>query len=375
MKNSIWLVDSTFREGEQAAGFSPSIETKLAIARGIDALGCDMIEVGHPAVAPCIEEFAQRISSINIKAQTLAHSLLNEKSIRQVAELGIDWIGFFLCIRPEAKETKYGNRFNSLYQSIRDHVLLAHELGLKVRFSCEDASRTGRNLLIDFYQKLLNDGVDLIGYADTAGCLLPNDASQIFKELRKRFPNTKLHFHGHNDRGMALANVLAAYQAGWNSADASVLGLGERMGIASLTEAAIVVNEQFQKHLNIHHCQTLEELAWSCLDVAAFRRRRFSHKAGLHGSVVLKQPEMYESVSPGKMGSLRQVGLSRYSGAHAVQEVARSLHIFLNDDQAKEISLLLKQDCKEYWSQGSIRAYLTGALHTLEESIQPILNF
>ncbi len=362
MDSGVWLTDSTLREGQQAAGFQPSLKTKVSIAHGLNALGCDIIEVGHPAVSPDHETAAKTIARLGLQAETLAHCLLDEEAIRKTADLGVGWIGLFLCIRPEATEAKYRGRYQDLCGNIDRCVSLAKALGLQVRFSCEDASRTDDDELNGFYRKLADDGVDMIGFADTVGCLTPIESQRRFTGMRNLFPNVRLHFHGHNDRGLANANTLSALHTGWDSIDASVLGLGERMGIASLTEIALLMKGQFDKPLSLSHCLSLEEIVWANLDLNAYQHRRFSHKAGLHSAVVFEHPELYESVKSDEMGVIRRAGLTPYSGARAVREIAKSVQIELSHEQAAAISTHLKQQTNEYWQRDEIEALIKTVL-------------
>lgn len=359
----ISVTDSTLREGEQAAGFSPPLEAKLALARYADQLGCDLIEIGHPVIAESVFNAAKQVSDMPRRAQTLAHSLLRDDGIQTVHEVGADWIGFFFSIRPETAAIKYGLRFSDLYLRIPGCVAKAKELGLKVRFSCEDASRTELNSLLDFLTFLRGCGVDRIGYSDTAGCLYPSQAYERFQAIRDRLPEADLHFHGHNDRGLALCNALCALSCGWNSVDATILGLGERMGVVPMTELALCLDEQFGKSMNLAICSEFEAEAWRWVDVDRYAERRYSHKAGLHSMAVYHHSQCYESTPAERLGARRSMGLSKFSGAKAVLSIAHQLGMPLSIQQAKDISHELKRMDQEYWDAEEIEFFLSSFLH------------
>lgn len=354
MNQPIYLIDSTLREGDQSYGFNPTQDVKQEIAKGLHRLGCDIIELGHPVVSDSIYQTAKQIMADNPSVNGLVHSLLREKEIELAKQVGAKCIGFFITINPDAIEHKYGNRFEDLLQQIPVCIQTAKQLGLYVRFTCEDASRTPLELLIPFYKMLLDHQVDMLGFADTTGSLLPVDAKHIFNTLRTTFPQTLLHFHGHNDRGVALANALEAIHAGWNSFDASVLGLGERGGIVPLTEAAIVLSESFGKTLNLQECSHLECIVTKNLDKEKYFQRRFAHKAGLHNLSVFKQPETYESVSPAALGANRIGVVSKYCGEKAVAAIAESMGMSLPKQKVKTILHAIKNGNTELSNQDEI---------------------
>jgi isopropylmalate/homocitrate/citramalate synthase len=285
--------------------------------------------------------------------------LLKEEEILLARNVGATWIGFFLTIQPQSSKVKYGKRYQELVDQIEPSIRLAHDLGLKVRFTCEDASRTPLNQLLPFYEYVSKRGVDMLGYADTTGTLLPFRARRIFRKLRKNFPRIPLHFHGHNDRGVALANGIEALAAGWDSIDASLLGLGERGGIIPLTEAALVLQEEWGKPLDLKQLPALEQLVWKDVNVEHYHRRRFAHKAGLHCLSALQHPETYESVPIEKFGEERIGVLSKFSGIRSILAIAQSIGVPLSRDKAVQISQSIQSTEKEIWRKEDLKKFFS----------------
>ena len=162
------ILDTTLREGEQCYGVFFPIETKKRLACLLDEMGVDFIEVGHPAAAPSIQQAVAEIAALPLNSRLIAHARLDKDEIRMVRELGLAWVGLFSGINTLSLK-RYGLTRRAVYERISASVLYAKELGLSVRFTCEDASRTDRNELAELYGHLKELGADRLSYADTVG--------------------------------------------------------------------------------------------------------------------------------------------------------------------------------------------------------------
>jgi isopropylmalate/homocitrate/citramalate synthase len=329
------LLDTTLREGEQCYGVFFSLETKIRIARLLDDIGVDFIEVGHPAAAPSLREAVSQIARLDLRAQRIGHARLDRDEIRLVRDLGLRWVGLFSGINASSLE-RYGLSHAAAFERISRSVRYAKEIGLSVRFTCEDASRTGTAELSELYGKLQELGVERMSYADTVGFDAPERLEQRCRELGKSVDFGNLHFHFHDDRGLAFANAVKAVELGARCIDASILGLGERVGLVPL-EGMV----RWRERTNVcsgrndtrrdEALNTASEIVASSVDPIRFDQRRFAHKSGIHIHGVLRDPLNYEQADPAVAGGRRLIVLSKLIGRSGLRMLL-SRHGFTASD-------------------------------------------
>ncbi len=333
------ILDSTLREGEQCYGVFFPIETKKLLAVLLDQLGVDFIEVGHPAAAPSIRQAVSEIANLNLRTRLIGHARLDRSEIALVRELGLRWVGLFCGINEKSRK-KYNLSKQAIYARTADAVGYAKELGLSIKFTCEDASRTELAELIEFYEHLASLGVDRLSYADTVGILKPEDITKIRSRMSGRVPFSSLHFHFHNDFGFAVENAVKAMQCGARCIDASILGIGERAGLVSLEKVFVSRNG---KNPRWHKTLLLREavgLVRSCINREHYKNRRFAHKSGIHINGTIKDPDNYEPVKPDSAGAKRIFVLSKLIGRSGLQTLL-SHHGFHHAE--KDVASLLQE--------------------------------
>lgn len=233
------IIDATLREGAQAPGVQFTAQDATRIASAIDALGVDMIECGHPAAGP-----DERDRIVAARAATdlpiLAHARARVSDIKAAAEVGADWVGVFIGVNDLSRRARLSDRVaNDLTSHITGAIAAAKDLGLFVRFTVEDASRTSEAELEDAFGPAIEAGASRICWADTVGVSTPDDVSDAARALKAAFPDTPLELHLHDDRGLALANALSGVEAGADWIAATVNGLGERCGIVDTLQLQI----------------------------------------------------------------------------------------------------------------------------------------
>jgi len=246
MNKNIHIIDCTLREGNQAHGVSFNTKTAVEIAKGIASLNIDILEVGHPVCSAEEMERVKAIVSLNLSCSIMAHSRALEKDVQAVYQSGASWIGIFAGVNEYSRKTRIVNRTtDEILLRVQNSVQLAKKLGLRVRYTIEDASRTDMDLLVHTYRMAVQAGADRICYSDTVGVLEPKDVTENIAYLREKFPNVDIEVHFHDDRGLALSNSLAAIDAGANWISSSVNGLGERSGITDTS--VILANLAYRK--------------------------------------------------------------------------------------------------------------------------------
>lgn len=318
------LLDTTLREGEQCYGVFFSVETKRRLAHLLDEIGVDFIEAGHPAAAPSIRQASKAIARLDLKAIRIAHARLDRDEIRLVRDLGFPWVGLFSGINAISLR-RYGLSRRTAFERISRSVGYAKETGLLVRFTCEDASRTDPSDLAELYQRLQALGVDRMSYADTVGTDTPELLEKLCRNLGAAVPFESLHFHFHDDRGMARANAMKAIELGARCIDTSVLGLGERMGLVRLEDMAFRPERRACSPKSKSRRETAlisaEKLVGSSIDPGRFCMRRFAHKSGIHIHGILHDPRQYEHEDPSLAGCQRLIVLSKLIGRSGLRKL------------------------------------------------------
>ncbi len=319
------ILDSTLREGEQTPLVNFTVEEKIHIARLLDAVGVEMIEAGDPSVSPKVFEAVKRIAGLGLNAEIVAHSLATRAGIEKAHACGVSRVAVFYPTSRIHLESKLGKDEETALQIIVEHIRLARSLGLKVRYTPEDASRTGFDFLVRVCNAAIEAGADRISFADTLGILRPHETYERIRDLRARLLPCKIDLHCHNDFGLALANALEGLRAGADCVHTTVNGMGERSGIPDLAETALALNRWLGGER--YNLRVLPELSAYVERVSGFflapnkpitGLNAFSHKSGVHTNGVLKDPRTYESLDPALLGRERRIVIDKYTGKKAV---------------------------------------------------------
>ena len=364
MGRGLEILDTTLREGEQCFGVFFSIETKKRLALLLDEIGVDFIEVGHPAAAPSIRRAASEIARLDLRPRLVGHARLDRDEIRLVRDLGLPWVGLFSGIS-ELSLKRYGMSKQAVYDRAGEAVRYAKELGLRVKFTCEDASRTDVYDVVAFYAYLHALGVDRLSYADTLGILTSRAVEQLHAGIEKRMPFSVLHFHFHNDFGRALDNAVAAAECGARCIDASILGIGERMGLAPLEKLLVLAKGGGRGYRPEKLAKAIELVAGS-INYDHFAQRHFAHKSGIHINGVLKDPVGYEPVDPASRGGRRLLVLSKLIGRSGLRLIALRCGFELDGEELDESLEQVKSDeFLETADDREIARYLTNTLKCL----------
>lgn len=339
---SFRIVDCTLREGEQFARAEFSTEERLAIARALDAFGVDIIELTSPMASPRAARDLALLAGAGLRAQVATHVRCRVDDVEAALEAGVGAVHVVFGTSQWLRSHSHGRDLAGILAAAREVLPRLIASDVTVRFSCEDAFRTPLKDVLRIAQAVEDLGVDRIGVADTVGAATPDEVSEKIGVLR-RAVDCDIEFHGHNDGGCAVANVWAAYRAGATHLDVTVLGIGERNGIAALSG---LVARAAQSELGSLERFALGEL--KALDERVARAvgievpfnacitspTAFMHKAGLHTKAVLADPASYESLDPASFGRVREVLVGHtLTGRHAVRQRAEALALNL-DEQA-----------------------------------------
>ncbi len=302
------IIDTTLREGAQAPGVRFDKEKSAEIANALVALGVDMIECGHPQANVAEANRVRAVVTACGSVPMLAHSRARSDDIEAVKATGAQWVGIFIGVNSISKNCRVSFE-HSINEIISKAVIHAKTIGLKVRFTVEDGSRTPWPELLEGYHVALKAGADRLCFADTVGLLCPWEAEDLVGKLSQEFAGHDLEVHFHDDRGMANANALSALRAGARWASTSVNGIGERCGISDTLTLLANLDALKWRHLRdgrmLQYVSQLVQ-AHSRLAVDRWRpivgKNAFTHVAKLHQRAVLVDERAYAWTIPENIG-------------------------------------------------------------------------
>lgn len=341
------ILDSTLREGEQTPLVNLMVDEKIEIARRLDQVGVEMIEAGDPSVSPNVFQAVKRIAGLGLKAEIVAHSLATRSGISKAKECNADRVVVFYPTSKIHLDAKMNKNEDQAVDWICDHVRYARELGLKVRYTPEDATRTDFEFLVRVCNAAIEAGADRISFADTLGIMTPSVMYERVKELRARLAPCKIDLHCHDDYGLALANALEGIRAGADCIHTTVNGMGERTGIPDLSETILAMRnlmgiDQYTLHPLMDLSAYVEKVSgfFVAPNKPVTGVNAFSHKSGVHTNGVLKDPRTYENFDPALLGRERHIIIDKYTGKRAVEARLAEFDVTVTPD---ELTLIVEE--------------------------------
>ena len=350
------IYDTTLRDGEQTPGVKFTKEQKVQIARKLDELGVNTIEAGFAVISQYDEDAIKAVASEHLNADIICLCRAKKKDIDAALRSDVDGVIIFLAVSDLHLKYKLHIDLKTAVNTAAEAISYAKSHGLFVQLSAEDATRTSFDSLTTLFTVGEENGADRLGIPDTTGCIRPMGMYNLIKSLRKIF-STELSVHCHDDFGLAVANSLAAYEAGIDAISVSVNGLGERCGNASLEEVVMALYALYGTELKIR-TEMLKELSdmvskFSGVPVpinkAIVGSNAFRHESGIHVAAVMKCPFTYESYEPQLVGQERKLVFGRHSGSDGVREKLASSGIKVTDDELGEIVRRLKNLPMDYY--------------------------
>ncbi|MDD2182189.1 2-isopropylmalate synthase [Kingella sp. SNUBH-2017] len=347
------IFDTTLRDGEQSPGAAMTKEEKIRVARQLEKLGVDVIEAGFAAASPgdfeAINEIARTITESTVCS--LARAVENDvrKAGEAVAPAPKKRIHTFIATSPIHMEYKLKMKPQQVIDAAVKAVKIAKEYTDDVEFSAEDAVRSDLDFLAKIFTAVIEAGATTINIPDTVGYSVPSVWYERIRAIIGSVPNgdkVVWSTHCHNDLGMAVANSLAAVQAGVRQVECTINGLGERAGNASLEEIVMALkvrHDLFGLETGIDTTQIVpvSKLVSAITgypvqpNKAVVGANAFAHESGIHQDGVLKHPQTYEIMSAESVGwSANRLSLGKLSGRNAFKTKLAELGIELGSEEA-----------------------------------------
>jgi 2-isopropylmalate synthase len=337
--DGIVVFDTTLRDGEQAPGASMDMDQKIRVARALQRLHVDVIEAGFPAASPgdfaAVAAVAREIEGPTVCALARAEKRDIDQVEAALRGARRRRCHVFLATSPLHREHKLHLSRDEVARRAEQGVAYARQFFDDVEYSAEDAARTEPDFLAEVVERAVAAGATTINIPDTVGYALPTQFGALIAHLRKTvrgIERVTLSVHCHNDLGLAVANTLAALEAGARQIECTVNGIGERAGNCSLEEVVMAVRTR-SDHFGLDTSVRTQELVAASRIVseatgfvvqrnkAVVGENAFAHEAGIHQHGMLQHAQTYEIMRPEDVGfpSTRLV-LGKHSGRHVLRK-------------------------------------------------------
>jgi 2-isopropylmalate synthase len=359
MTARIQVFDTTLRDGEQSPGCSMNPAEKLRLAQKLERLGVDVIEAGFPIASQgevdAVKAVAEEVRGAKIAALARCKEpdiVAAGKALKGAAR---PVLHTFLATSAIHLKYKFKITPEQCLKQAAAGVKLARSFTPEVEFSAEDATRTDYPFLLEVLQAVFEAGASVLNVPDTVGYSLPHEYAELVSRLVKDIPKAVISVHCHNDLGLAVANSIAAVQAGARQVECTINGIGERAGNASLEEIVMALKVR-KESLGADTGVRTELLAptsaalsgvtgvWPQPNKAIVGKNAFAHEAGIHQHGILANPLCYEIMTPASVGVREtQLVLGKHSGKHAVETRLKNLGVSLSAERIEEITARVKE--------------------------------
>jgi len=346
----IRFYDTTLRDGEQTVGVVLSPQQKLEIARHLDALGVNRIEAGFPRVSAEDGEAIQLMQAAGLKAELWGFSRAMKADVEELIRLGLR-ASVIEAPTSDIKLKAYGMTRDEVLRRVSDAISFAKQNAITVAFFAVDGTRTDLEFLQKVYTRALEAGAAEIVVVDTIGACGPEAVEFLVRQTREWVgPQVPVHFHGHNDFGMATACAVAAVRGGASWIQGTINGMGERAGNADICEIALALHCLYDVPvvLDLTKVREVSEVvqkaggytleAWKPL----VGQNLFMRESGAVASQ-FHIPEAIEPYSSKLVNAERHIVLGKKSGLDSIDLKAKELGIAFPQDQRGPILAAVKR--------------------------------
>jgi 2-isopropylmalate synthase len=336
-QNRVSIFDTTLRDGEQSPGCSMNLREKVRMAMKLQDLGVDIIEAGFPIASEGDFAAVRAVAAQCRAVKVAALCRTAEQDVARAAEAlkGATHprIHTFCATSDIHLEHKLKKSRSEVIDMTRSAVRQARNYAEDVEFSAEDATRSDIDYLCEVLEAAVDAGASVLNVPDTVGYTTPVEYTHLVQQVRERVVKDRdviISVHCHNDLGLAVANSLAAIEAGARQVECTINGIGERAGNASLEEIVMALHVRadrlpYATNINTTALYPTSQLLSSIVgfDVqpnkAIVGRNAFAHEAGIHQHGVINNPLCYEIMTPESVGvPANSLVLGKHSGRHAL---------------------------------------------------------
>ena len=366
----IEIYDTTLRDGAQTEGINYSVSDKLKIIKKLDNLGVHFIEAGWPGANPVDAEVFEAIKDIELKnAKIVAFGSTRKPNTKEEQDKVMD-----MLVKSGAKiVTLFGKSWDfhvtdALNTTLDENLSMIDgsirylkSKGISVFFDAEhffDGYKNNKSYALEVLKTAKNAGAERIILCDTNGGSINGEIYKITRDVVEYLKNEVIiGIHTHNDSDLAVANALAAVDAGARQVQGTINGWGERCGNANI--CSIIPNLQLKRGYEVigDNIKKLSNISNEIAEITNVipksnapyvGKSAFAHKAGVHASAVRKNSQTYEHIDPNSVGNTRRFLISDQAGASNVQERLENLS-FVNEISKSDISKIIDKIKKLEW--------------------------
>ena len=342
--------DTTLRDGEQTVGVVLTPQQKLELARALDDLGVSRIEAGFPRVSPDDAEAFSAIARAGLRAEVWGFSRAVKGDIEELVRLGARAAVIEIPCSP-IKLQAYGITAPESLLRASDAIRLARQNGIRVAFFPVDGTRADLDHLRTLYQTALEAGADEVVVVDTIGACSPEAVEYLVGQVREWVgPSVLVHFHGHDDFGLATACAVAAVRGGATWIQATINGMGERAGNADIGEVAMALTCLYNVPVELR-LEKIREVSARVRAASGYQMEPWKPVVGdnlflRESGAVASQfhiPEAIEPFSAELVSARRGIVLGKKSGVDSIQIKARELSLEIPDDKKAAVLAAVKK--------------------------------
>jgi isopropylmalate/homocitrate/citramalate synthase len=346
----VGFYDTTLRDGEQTVGVVLSPQDKLELARGLDELGIERIEAGFPRVSDDDWRAVELIRDAGLNAEVWGFSRAVEADVKALVELSVQASVIESPIS-DLKLEALGVDREAMLERIVYAISFAVEQGITVAFFGVDGTRADSGYFETVYKTAVEAGAKEVVVVDTIGIAGPEAAADLVGRTREWVgPGVPIHFHGHNDFGLATAAAIAAVRAGARWVQGTINGMGERAGNASLPEVALALRGLYGVDTNLRldrvraFSERLREISGYALEPykPLVGENLYSRESGAVASQ-FHDPPAIEPYSSDVVGAERRIVLGKKSGIDSIRIKAEQLGLDLSADAQRDLLVRVKE--------------------------------
>ncbi|MBS1835147.1 MAG: 2-isopropylmalate synthase [Acidobacteria bacterium] len=354
MSNRVYIFDTTLRDGEQSPGCSMTVAEKLTMAAKLADLGVDIMEAGFPIASEgdyeAVDAVSRQYPWMQVAALARSNKLDVERAASSLRNAKRPRIHTFIATSDIHLEFKLKKTRQQVLEDAVNAVTLARQYVDDVEFSAEDASRTDLDFLEEISKAVVAAGARTVNLPDTTGFSVPFEYAKMVSRIHKALGDTAIvSVHCHDDLGLAVANSLAAVEAGARQIECTINGIGERAGNCALEEVVMAMkvrNDQlpYQTQIVTENIYAASQLLTSIISFgpqpnkAIVGANAFAHEAGIHQDGYLKNKSTYEIVDPKSVGVPEgKLVLGKHSGRHALSKRCEDLGFTLTKEEVQQV--------------------------------------
>src|SRR5215472_4277152 len=354
MSERVYIFDTTLRDGEQSPGCSMTVREKTRMSHKLVELGVDILEAGFPIASEgdfeAVEAVSREFHWVTVAALARACTLDVERAAQALDRARRPRIHTFIA----TSDLHLKHKLKKSREQVMDEAVAAVELARQhaddVEFSAEDGARTDPEYLEQISKAVVAAGARTVNIPDTVGYSAPREYGALIGRIARALGDCAVvSVHCHDDLGLAVANSLAAVEAGARQIECTINGIGERAGNCSLEEIVMILKTRGDAYpyltgIHTEHLYAASQLLASIItfgpqpNKAIVGRNAFAHEAGIHQDGYLKEKSTYEIIDPKTVGIPEgRLVLGKHSGRHALNQRAKELGFELTREELESL--------------------------------------